>query len=95
MKNLIRQISLVVFVIFVLALLYMHFSSLGVSNASSSDRIMELKGRIEGRSTEYQSEGDYAARGRIASEKMKQLHYANDLDRQELKMLEGNFPAGK
>ena len=51
----------------------------------------ELNIRIEQRSQEYSEEAVFAARGRIAQERMKILHFQNNLDRSELTTLEGNL----
>jgi len=86
MKNLIRQVSLVIFVLFVLVLLYMHFTSLG---ASANTRITEVRQSIKEQQDAYNYYAPVARQGKIAEQQMSLANQKANLLRQELKELEG------
>ena len=87
MKNLIRQISLVIFVLFCISIGYMHFSSLGkIPNACSS-----IEDEVERRSCEWHEEDMKERRGHVAAKRKQGLKLLNDAEREERSLDEGNF----
>jgi len=91
MKNLIRQISLAIFSVFVVALLYMHFASYGViPNECSS-----IDDEIEKRSCEWHVSDRKEKEGHIAAKRKQGLQLLNAAEREERNLNDSDFQSGK